>query len=243
MSASTTSLASDRTDHPESKEKPTRSAETPDVEKQALPPTDAARGPGAEGPGGGAPPGGNDLYKPKTLKFWSILLCNFLALFLVALDSTIVATAIPRITDDFRSVGEIGWYTSAYMLATSCSQLVFGRIYTHYNMKWTLLICIVVFEVGSVVCGAAPDSQTLIAGRAIAGAASAGIFTGSMMVMIPMIPLHKRPLFQGMFGMVYGLASVLGPLIGGAFTTSVGWRQVRPSASARARRCNANETC
>jgi len=149
---------------------------------------------------------------------------NFLALFLVALDRTIIATAIPRITDDFKSLGDIGWYGSAYMLTTSCSQLVFGRIYKHYNMKWTFLISIVVFEIGSAICGAAPNSQSLIAGRAIAGAASAGIFTGCMMIMIPMVPLHKRPMFQGLFGLVFGLASVLGPLIGGGFTGSVSWR-------------------
>jgi MFS family permease len=226
MSRSTTSLASGRTDRPRSKEKPIELADTPDVEKQALSPAETAHGPGAGGPGGGGPPRENDLYKPKTFKFWSIIMSNFLALFLVALDRTIIATAIPRITDDFGSLGDIGWYGSAYMLTTSCSQLVFGRIYKHYDMKWTFLISIVVFEIGSAICGAAPTSQSLIAGRAIAGAASAGIFTGCIMIMIPMVPLHKRPMFQGLFGMVFGLASVLGPLIGGGFTGSVSWRQV-----------------
>lgn len=61
---------------------------------------------------------------------------NFLAMFLVALDRTIVATAIPRITDDFHSLGDVGWYGSAYMLTTAASQLLFGRLYKHYNMKW-----------------------------------------------------------------------------------------------------------
>lgn len=152
------------------------------------------------------------------------MLSNFLALFLVALDRTIIATAIPRITDEFGSLGDIGWYGSAYMLTTSCSQLVFGRIYKHYDMKWTFLISIIVFEIGSAICGAAPNSPSFIAGRAIAGAASAGIFTGCMMIMIPMVPLHKRPMFQGLFGMIFGLASVMGPLIGGGFTGSVTWR-------------------
>ena len=77
-----------------------------------------------------------DLYQPKSLKFWMTLVCNFLALFLVALDRTIIATAIPQITDDFHSLGDIGWYGSAYMLTTSCAQLVYGRIYKFYDTKW-----------------------------------------------------------------------------------------------------------
>lgn len=64
------------------------------------------------------------------------LVANFLAMFLVALDRTILSTAIPTITDEFHSLGDIGWYGSAYMLTTACSQLVFGRLYKHYNMKW-----------------------------------------------------------------------------------------------------------
>lgn len=97
------------------------------------PPPGSPPGPG--GPPGG-PPVGNDLYQPKSPKFWLTLLANFLAMFLVALDRTIVATAIPRITDDFGSLGDIGWYGSAYMLTTAASQLVFGRLFKHYNMKW-----------------------------------------------------------------------------------------------------------
>jgi MFS family permease len=172
----------------------------------------------------GPPGGGEDLYQPKSVKFWLTLGCNFLALFLVALDRTIVATAIPRITDEFNSLGDIGWYGSAYMLTTAASQLIFGRIYKFYDMKWTFLISIVVFEIGSAICGAAPNSAVFIAGRAIAGSASAGIFSGCMLIMIPMVPLHKRPMFQGMFGMIFGLASVCGPLVGGGFTGGISWR-------------------
>lgn len=102
-------------------------AESPDMELS----NSVSRGP--PGPGG---PSVNDLYKPKTLKFWLIIISNFLAMFLVALDRTIVATAIPTITDEFHSLGDIGWYGSAYMLTTSAAQLVFGRLYKFYSMKW-----------------------------------------------------------------------------------------------------------
>lgn len=75
-------------------------------------------------------------FRPKTLKFWAIMISVFMAMFLVALDRTIIGTAIPKITDEFRSVGDIGWYGSAYQLTTAASQLLFGRIYRFYNIKW-----------------------------------------------------------------------------------------------------------
>ncbi|KAI1090649.1 MFS general substrate transporter [Rostrohypoxylon terebratum] len=163
-------------------------------------------------------------FQPKTLKFWSVMLSIYLALFLVALDRTIISTAIPQITQDFHSLGDIGWYGSAYQLTTAASQLVFGRIYKFYEVKRVFLIAVALFEIGSVICGAAPNSIAFILGRAIAGLGSAGIFSGVMIIMIPLVPLRKRPMFQGIFGTVFGVSSVMGPLVGGAFTAHVTWR-------------------
>lgn len=83
---------------------------------------------------------------------------------------------------------------------------------------------IVLFEVGSALCGAAPNSIGFILGRAIAGLGSGGIFAGALTVIVYALPLHKRPKYQGAFGAVFGVASVAGPLVGGAFTTNVTWR-------------------
>lgn len=90
----------------------------------------------------------------------------------------IITTAIPQITDDFKSVTDIGWYGSAYLLTTCAFQLLFGKLYSFYSIKATFLTTIILFEVGSAVCGAAPTSVAFIVGRAIAGLGAAGIFSG-----------------------------------------------------------------
>jgi MFS family permease len=134
------------------------------------------------------------------------------------LDRTIIATAIPKITDEFNSIEDIGWYGSAYMLATACLFPISGRIYQLYSTKWVFLTSLVIFEAGSALCGAAPSSVAFIVGRAIAGLASAGIFTGSMMIILPLIPLRKRPIYTSFYGLATSVSAVLGPVMGGAFT-------------------------
>ena len=92
----------------------------------------------------------------------------------------IIATAIPKISDEFHSIEDIGWYASAYMLTGSSFMLLFGKLYTFYPPKWALLAAIFLFEIGSAVCGAAPNSTAFIIGRAIAGWGFSGIFTGGV---------------------------------------------------------------
>ncbi|KAK9489621.1 major facilitator superfamily domain-containing protein [Lipomyces doorenjongii] len=161
---------------------------------------------------------------PTGIPFLIIIIGLCLAVLLVALDNTIIATAIPKITDHFRALDDVGWYGSSYLLTTCAFQLIFGKFYTFFPIKWVFLLAIVVFEVGSAVCGAAPTSNALIVGRAIAGLGSAGIFSGALVIIAYAVPLHKRPVYNGLFGSMYGVASVAGPLMGGAFTDHISWR-------------------
>jgi MFS family permease len=134
-------------------------------------------------------------------------------------DRTIIATAIPQISNDFHSLNDIGWYGSAYMLTSCAFQLLFGRIYTFYSTKWVFLAAIILFEIGSALCGAAPTSVAFIVGRSIAGIGSAGVFSGVIVIITQTIPLAKRGAFQGGFGAMFGIASIIGPLLGGKFNT------------------------
>jgi EmrB/QacA subfamily drug resistance transporter len=153
------------------------------------------------------------------------LISLYIAIFLVALDRTIIGPAIPEITNKFRSIDDIGWYGSAYMLTSCGFILIYGRIYTFFSTKKVFLTSIILFEIGSAICGAAPSSLILIIGRAVAGFGSSGIFTGAILIILEIVPLHRRPMLQGLFGACFGVASVAGPLLGGAFTGSKAtWR-------------------
>ncbi|KAF2964602.1 hypothetical protein GQX73_g8980 [Xylaria multiplex] len=152
----------------------------------------------------------------------SVALC--LSVFLTALDNSIIATAIPAITKQFHSLPDVGWYGSAYLLTTAALQLLFGKFYTFLSIKWVYMTAIFIFEVGSLICGVAQNSVTLIVGRAVAGVGSAGLFSGALLILAHSVPLATRPLYTGLIGGVYGIASVAGPLLGGVFTDKVTWR-------------------
>lgn len=102
-------------------------------------------------------------------------------------------------------------------------QSTFGKGYTYFDLKTVFLTSIGVFEIGSLICGVAPSSTALIVGRAIAGAGGAGIAAGCYSIIFFSVPPKKAPAYTGLLGAVYTVASVVGPLIGGAVTSNSTW--------------------
>ncbi len=106
---------------------------------------------------------------PKGLRLAFIIVALVMAMFLVALDMTIVATAIPRITDDFHSLDQVGWYGAGFFLTVAAFQSAWGKAYKFFPLKMVFMISFAIFELGSLLCGVARNSAMLIVGRAIAG--------------------------------------------------------------------------
>jgi MFS family permease len=131
---------------------------------------------------------------------------------------------VPRITDDFHSLEDVGWYASIYQLASAALQPLSGRIYQKFNNKSSFLVFFAIFEIGSAVCGAATSSAMLIAGRAIAGIGSAGLVSGGLTITASAVPLEKRASLMGAILGFSQLGVAMGPLLGGAFTSYTTWR-------------------
>ncbi|KAJ5090236.1 Major facilitator superfamily domain general substrate transporter [Penicillium argentinense] len=158
------------------------------------------------------------------LQLFIVIFGLALAIFHMSLDSSILATAIPRITSQFNSTSDIGWYGSAYSFAMCALQPTSGKLLASFNLKWTFISCIAVFELGSLLCALSINSPMLIIGRAIAGAGAAGCLTGAFCIVAVSLPLEKRPVYIGILQSTYGVAAIIGPILGGVFTEHATWR-------------------
>lgn len=195
-------------------------------------------------------PSEHQLEYPTGLKRAFILLPVTLAYFLFFLDLAIVSTATPAITSRFNSLVDVGWYGGAYQLGGSAFQPLSGKIYKYFSTKasrpylhtrcdaksltrnhrtdtpiqWSFLAFFFVFELGSLLCGAAQSSSMFIIGRAIAGVGGSGIGNGALTIIAAVLPPRAQAQFMGVNVGLGQLGLALGPIVGGCFTKYVSWR-------------------
>lgn len=148
----------------------------------------------------------------------------FCGTFVMALDATIIGTAVPSITTEFNSLDDIAWYGSGYLLTITAFQPTLGKVYRYVDVKLVFMTCVVIFEVGSILCAAASSSAVFIAGRAVAGVGAAGLFQGSLAIITKTVRLKNRPLCISIVTSTFAVSVCIGPVIGGAFTEYVSWR-------------------
>jgi EmrB/QacA subfamily drug resistance transporter len=149
-----------------------------------------------------------------------------LVLLLAALDQTIVSTALPTIVGDLGGVQHLSWVVTAYLLASTVVGPLYGKLGDLYGRKTLLQIAIVLFLVGSALCGLAQNMTELIAFRALQGLGGGGLIVIVLAVVGDLIPPRDRGRYQGLFGAVFGVATVIGPLLGGFFVDNLTWRWI-----------------
>ncbi|KAI9293851.1 MFS general substrate transporter [Neoconidiobolus thromboides FSU 785] len=169
---------------------------------------------------------GIDLSKQKITRSQMIIIMLGLSLtlFIAALDNTVVSTSLTIITSEFNSLDQITWVAASYLLTSTVLQPLYGKFSDIFGRKPTILFALISFLIGSIVCGVAQNIIILIVFRAIAGIGGGGLISIAIIIISDMAPMQTRGIYMGIVGAIFALASVVGPLIGGAFSEGLSWR-------------------
>src|SRR5258706_9251582 len=149
-----------------------------------------------------------------------------LVILLASLDQTIVSTALPTIVGDLGGLQHLSWVVTAYLLASTITGPLYGKFGDLYGRKITLQVAIVIFLIGSALCGIAQNMPELISFRALQGLGAGGLLTTTIAVVGDIIPPRDRGRYQGLFGAVFGVSTIVGPLLGGFFVDNLTWRWI-----------------
>ncbi|MFL5952839.1 MAG: MDR family MFS transporter [Gaiellaceae bacterium] len=155
-----------------------------------------------------------------------IFVALMLVLLLASLDQTIVSTALPTIVGDLGGLNHLSWVVTAYLLSATIATPLYGKLGDLYGRKRVLEIAIVIFLVGSALCGLAQNMPELIGFRAVQGLGAGGLIVVTLAVVGDLVPPRERARYQGYFGGVFGVSTVVGPLLGGFFVDQLSWRWI-----------------
>ena len=155
-----------------------------------------------------------------------VFLGVMLGMFLAALDQTIVSTALPTIVGDLGGANHLSWVVTSYLLAATATTPLWGKLGDLFGRKYVFIVCIIIFLIGSALCGISQNMLQLIIFRALQGLGGGGLMVLAMAVIADVVPPRDRGRYQGVIGAVFGVSSVVGPLLGGFLVDNLNWHWV-----------------